>query len=59
MIFIPRSIESQGHHEKSPAVRNFILTAGLFLVPPTFYYFLDLGGGGYFEIKIFLKIYSL
>ena len=33
MIFIPRSIESQGHHEKSPAVRNFILTAGLFWVP--------------------------
>lgn len=30
MIFIPRSIESRGHHEKSPAVRNFILTAGLF-----------------------------
>ena len=33
MIFIPRSIESRGHHEKSPAVRNFILTAGLFWVP--------------------------
>ncbi len=30
MIFIPRSIESRGHHERSPAVRNFILTAGLF-----------------------------
>lgn len=33
MIFIPRSIESRGHHEKSPAVRNFILTAGLFWFP--------------------------
>lgn len=33
MIFIPHSIESRGHHEKSPAVRNFILTAGLFWVP--------------------------
>lgn len=32
MIFIPHSIESRGHHEKSPAVRNSILTAGLFWV---------------------------
>ena len=37
MIFIPHSIESRGHHEKSPAVRNFILTAGFFGLP---YYFL-------------------